>query len=110
MGTRYFSSDSTVFKSKRDGCLITRPDAKQLQKRWMRNIINDGVEASARKSQARFQIIQISRFFKIFLILHYTFQRFSILHWFHFAKLSDIALITLFKAAQYYIDYIFKAV
>ena len=26
----------------------------------MRNIINDGVEASARKSQARFQIIQVS--------------------------------------------------
>ena len=28
--------------------------------RWMRNIINDGVEASARKSQPRFQIIQAS--------------------------------------------------
>ena len=26
----------------------------------MRNIINDGVEASARKTQARFQIIQVS--------------------------------------------------
>ena len=27
---------------------------------WMRNIINDGVEASARKSQACFQIFQVS--------------------------------------------------
>ena len=26
----------------------------------MRNIINDGVKASAKKSQARFQIIQVS--------------------------------------------------
>ena len=27
---------------------------------WVRNIVNNGVETSARKSQARFQIIEIS--------------------------------------------------
>ena len=29
-------------------------------KRWVRKIINDGVEASTKKSQARFQIIRVS--------------------------------------------------
>ena len=29
-------------------------------KRWVRKIINDGVEASTRQSQARFQIIRVS--------------------------------------------------
>ena len=41
---------------------LTIPDAKtnQIVERWVRNIINDGVEASARKSQARFQIVHVS--------------------------------------------------
>ena len=41
---------------------LTRPDANQESncKRWVRYIINDGVEASGRKYQALFQIIQVS--------------------------------------------------
>ena len=40
---------------------LTRPDAEQesnCRKKWMENLINDEVEASARKSHARFRIFK----------------------------------------------------
>ena len=46
----------------------------------MRNIINDGVEASARKSQARFHIIQVSVMVH-FMFVHYTFSSVWVVEW-----------------------------